>query len=190
MPLCWSDALPQRLMCESARWSSRWPVAIRLRRRRSMSRGRVMSRLSELLERIRPAGTPGAPAEGERAQRCERRLGEIVDIVTVLSSFESEAADLVTAAEERATESLRDAEVRARDIRADLPQQLASAQATNDMLDAHPGVAECDAIAADAATEIERLESVAAERIPRLSAEAIDLIWSAVSVPTQTERSL
>jgi hypothetical protein len=148
-----------------------------------------MSKLSELLERFRPAGAPGAPAEGERSQRRERRLSEIGEIVTVLHAFESEAAALVAAAEDHAATTLRDAEIEARKVRADLPQQLARAQAADALRGAHPGLAAGDAIAADAAVETERLQSVASERIAGLSAEAIESIWAAVLDAAPTERS-
>jgi hypothetical protein len=40
----------------------------------------MVLRLSELLERIRPAGTPGAPTEGELQRRDDRRAAEIKNI--------------------------------------------------------------------------------------------------------------
>ena len=55
--------------------------------------------LRELLERIRPAGTPGAPSEGDRQRQREDRAAEVADITTVLAEFEAEADAIGTAAE-------------------------------------------------------------------------------------------
>jgi hypothetical protein len=141
----------------------------------------MVSRLTELLERIRPAGSPGAPTEGERSQYRERRETELAALIRVLHEFEAEAAAVVSSAEARAVEIRRDADTEARRVRAGIPQLVAGAESARDQLDMPADVAERNRIAEQSTTEIERLHSAADERIPALVDAVVDLIWSSVA---------
>jgi hypothetical protein len=49
----------------------------------------MVPRLSELLERIRPTGAPGAPTEGEGQRHREQQAREVAALTDVLRSFEA-----------------------------------------------------------------------------------------------------
>lgn len=56
-----------------------------------------MLRLSELLEQICPAGTPGAPTEGAQQHLRDLQDREIADIDVFLRGFEAEADQVLAA---------------------------------------------------------------------------------------------
>ncbi len=86
-------------------------------------------RLSELLERIRPSGTPGAPSEGQQQRIDADRAEELAELAEVLRQYEEEADALVAAANERASGRVQAAEREARQIRSGLADQVAVVQA-------------------------------------------------------------
>lgn len=144
-------------------------------------------RLSELLERIRPAGAPGAPTEGEEQREHFDRNQEIADIAAALDEFEAEAGLLVAAASAAATELGRNAERRAREIRATVPDRVATVQATAAQNHERRDQAEQSQVADQTRTEIARLETQAAALIPPLVATATDTIWAIVDFDAPPE---
>lgn len=135
-----------------------------------------MVRLSELLERIRPAGSPGAAAEGDEQHRRNILDAEIADIALTLAGFEQEAERIVAAAREEAEESRRDGERRADRIRAGLADRVAVARAAGtepEQVDAER-MAVIDATRRDA----DQLRREAEERSPALVEMIVNSIWS------------
>jgi len=139
-------------------------------------------RLSELLERIRPAGTPGAAAEGDEQHRRNILQAEIADVAAVLDDFEREADELVVTAHHDAERIRRDGERRAEEIRAGLADRLAVARASGTESD--DSDAEREAIVEAARRDAERLRLDAATRIPALADTIVESIWA--TLPTET----
>ena len=138
------------------------------------------ARLSELLERIRPAGTPGAPSEGEQQRLQFDHDHEIAEIVRILVEFEKEADAIVAAANDQAASLAGDAERQARQIRSGLPDQLAKAQVAVTHAHDERGTAEQRSIEAEKASAVLELNARAATLIPELQDAAMNIIWSIV----------
>ncbi len=140
------------------------------------------SRLSDLLERIRPAGAPGAATEAT-TQR-ERDAGEEVDAVrAVVARFAQEAESMIAAAQADAARIRAEGEDHARKIAAQVPDRVAAAGAG---AVAEPGPAD--------EAERARIAAVAADRIDGIRAggraatrpvveRAIAAIWAMVTAP-------
>jgi vacuolar-type H+-ATPase subunit H len=138
-------------------------------------------RLSELLERIRPAGAPGAAAEGDDQHRRNILAAEIADIERALAAFEHEADQLVATAREEAEQLRRDGDRRADQIRAGLADRVAVAQAAG--TERQQTDAEHDAIVESARRDAQRVRTEATSRIPALADSIVDSIWS--DLPTE-----
>ena len=121
-----------------------------------------MLRLSELLERIRPAGAPGAAAEGDDQHRRNILAAEIADIERALAAFEHEADQLVATAREEAEQLRRDGDRRADQIRAGLADRVAVAQAAGN--ERQQTDAEHDAIVESARRDAQRVRTEAVRR--------------------------
>ena len=140
-------------------------------------------RLSELLERIRPAGAPGAASEGEQQLRRENREKELADIIAALSHPEQTAADLLTKAQQRAELMQTETSRSIAKQRAALPEQLAVQRtATLGTADADLDD-ERDRILRQASDEAGRITQQAASGTPSLVTAALDSIWTTVLAP-------
>ncbi len=135
-------------------------------------------RLSELLERIRPAGAPGAPSEGEQQRQEFDRLQEDADITEVLAGFEREATAIIAAANEQAKKLVGDAERRARQIRSELPAQLATVQAAAAHANDERDTTKERSIEAETEAAVTKLHAQGNALIPELQATAMNIIWS------------
>lgn len=136
--------------------------------------------LSELLERIRPAGTPGAPSEGEGDREQNDQDREIGPVVRALAMYEAEANQIIAAAHDRAAQIRTDGALRSERIQAGLPTRIADAQTAADRHRRDEAEEDRARLASDAAGEVARLDSVATERIDALVERAVALIWSAI----------
>lgn len=136
--------------------------------------------LSELLERIRPAGTPGAPSEGEQQREESDRVNEIAELAAALEAFEEEADAITSTATEQAAEVRRRADRQVRQIRAGLPDRVATVQAAATREHDERDQAMRDSVGVETAAEVARLEARAAALIPSLREAALQTIWSAV----------
>ncbi len=134
----------------------------------------MVLRLSELLERIRPTGAPGAPAGGDQL-RDSQAATEIADITRILTRFEAETDEEISAARERADQIRATAERQVRRIRDDLPRAVADARGAGAASSARQTQVELDRIAHDTHGEIDRLSARAAE-LPRLVDTAMAVI--------------
>ena len=142
-------------------------------------------RLSELLERIRPAGAPGAPTEGELQHRLDRRADEIATLTTVLASFEAEADAVVARARAEADRLRSEAQRRVHEIAASLPDRVAVAEARAAQLLEERDQVEHERIRSEAVATISTLQTRAEVQIPALVEEAMAMIWS--QVPSRPE---
>ena len=137
-------------------------------------------RLSELLERIRPAGTPGAAGDAVTADERARE-GELAAVVAELALFDAEADRTTEAAHEWASEIIADAERRARAIRDQQADRVAVAGAAGAAAETAENADECRRITAAAATEIERRRERAVAERDRVAARVVDVIWSSIA---------
>lgn len=146
----------------------------------------MVLRLSELLERIRPAGAPGAASEGE-FQRGRDALDEIASIAELLRSFEAEADAVVTAGHDEAEQVRRRADRRVHEIQAELPDRLATAGASGAQQAEEVGDAELDGIADETDHVIRELRTRVTAQMPHLVDAALDVVWQ--SLPTASVSS-
>ncbi len=135
-------------------------------------------RLSELLERIRPAGTPGAPTEGEQPHQEAIYARELADVARILQAFEDEADGVVAAARADAERVRTEAERRESRIRAELPDRLAKAGAETTGNRNELGDDERSRLEADTAQTVERLRQTARDMTPATVDAVIDVIWA------------
>jgi hypothetical protein len=143
-------------------------------------------RLSELLERIRPAGSPGAPTEGERQRRRDDRATEIADLARLLASFADESAARVEAAQEEAARLRRSGQTRAAEVHAGLSGRVAVAVAR--VTEHHQDLDRNDEarIRQEADREIARLHARADAEIPHLVDRTMQVIWSLTAPSSDT----
>lgn len=134
--------------------------------------------LRELLERIRPAGTPGAPGEGERRQR-DRAL-ELIEVTEILREFETEAEAVISAAEAEGRHRQDMAKVEARKISATLADRVAAASASVSSDDRRRTDAEVTAIRADGEREAERIRASGEAGVAAIVEAALREIWEQV----------
>lgn len=147
----------------------------------------MVLRLSELLERIRPAGTPGAPTEGEKQRDQLAQHREISDIAAALAAFDTEADALIAAASAEAAEIDRDAERKAREIRAAVPDRIAAIQAATARGHEKQDDAEQTQVVDQTGSEVARLTSQAAALTPRLVAAVTEAVWAIAELETPPE---
>ncbi len=141
-------------------------------------------RLSELLERIRPAGAPGAAGEGEQQRRRENRDRELAEIVAALQHPERAAADSVVQAQQSAERLHADANRSIAKLRVELPQQLAVQRTIVSSTDDTALDDEHRRILGQGRDEAARITQQAAAGTPTLVSVALDSIWSTVLNPT------
>lgn len=137
----------------------------------------MVLRLSELLERIRPVGTPGAAAD----TGLRRDLGagvETAEVARLLAEYESEADAVIADAHERADATLIAAQQTARRLRVELADRVAAAQAEAGSVDTGSD----DALAhVGAETEAAILSLHAEADIDRVVARVVQTIWAPVT---------
>jgi len=136
----------------------------------------MSSRLSQLLERIRPAGVPGAPGESA-PQRDQAAAEEIAELARVLSRFDAEVNEVLETARDHAARLLIDAERRAEQIRVDIPDRLAAAESLVFAPVDGRDDAEAVAVAAESRREIGRVRQRAEPRMAELVDDAVAVIW-------------
>jgi len=140
--------------------------------------------LSELLERIRPAGAPGAPTEGELQRRRDHRAGEIAPITAILASFEADAEALVTSAQAEADHLRSEGRRRTDEIRLGLADRVALAEAQAAQIFEERHGDDTARLRGEAAQAIDHLNERADAEIPGLVDEVIGLIWSQIPPAT------
>lgn len=145
-------------------------------------------RLSELLDRIRPVGTPGAPAQGEQQRQASDRAREIAAIADLLAGFETEADAITAHARTQADQLRRGADTEIRRLRDAIPDRIAETEAT-----AMQGQAEEDdttrrALVEATEAEVARLHEQAEQLLPILTTSAIALIWDAAEADLRHAR--
>ena len=136
-------------------------------------------RLSDLLDRLRPAGAPGAPAEGE-SRRDEALTDEIAALAAELVELNAEADKIVARAHREADQIIGDGERRARRLRGELADRVAAASNAPVEDEGY----EVDERLAKLADETQRTiaahRSALDARSDALVATAVDMIWQIV----------
>jgi F0F1-type ATP synthase membrane subunit b/b' len=137
----------------------------------------VPLRLSDLLERIRPVGAPGAPTEGE-SRREQAETDELAELARVLASLDAEADAIVADARRRAEEVGDDGARRAAQLRAELADRVAVAGAGGADPGEHAVDDEVAEMAAATDAEIDRRRRDATADTDRLVERAVDIVWA------------
>ena len=137
-------------------------------------------RLNDLLDRVRPAGAPGASAEGETQHAEDVAQRELAEVAVALAQVAVEAEEIVAAARADVAEIEQDANRRAQQIRAGRADRLARASASMPELSVGDGDDDPQRILDASRAEAERERARAKQEIPRLVVAAVDVIWSDV----------
>lgn len=140
-----------------------------------------MLRLSELLERLRPSGTPGAPTQGEQQRQREVQEHEIAAVSAKLRALEAEADQVIAQGRAEAERLRHDGERRAQLVRAQLPDRIATARAAAVRQDEDHGEGEIADVGRNAKRDIARIEADAETRVPQLADTVVATIWSTLS---------
>jgi len=135
------------------------------------------SRLTELLERIRPAGAPGAAATGEQATDTGRDI-ELADVAAVLAEFEAEVDDIEADAHARTREVRREADRTAESITAEIPDRVAVARAEAARDEERRGHVETARLTDEARRDADRRRAAALAGLDDLVASAVARIWA------------
>jgi hypothetical protein len=143
----------------------------------------MVLRLSELLERIRPAGTPGAPTEGELQRRDDRRAAEIETIRAILTSFEAEADAIIATARNETDQVRSRGHSRAHETAAAVPDRIAVAEAEAAHLLEQRDRVETEQLHSQTEGTISQLRAQAEARTPLLVEEIMEVIWSQLLPP-------
>jgi hypothetical protein len=138
----------------------------------------VPRHLSELLERIRPAGAPGAPSEGDRQRDEFDRAHEVAGIASVLAGFEEEVGKLIGAANKEAEQIRVGADLRANQIRSSVPDRIAKGQAQAMRTHLRYGAEQRDSADHEVALELARRRGKAQRSTAPRRPAAIDSIGS------------
>lgn len=141
-----------------------------------------MLTLSELLDRIRPTGAPGAPSEGEGQRDRDHREAELSSITALLVEFEAEADAVIAAARTEGDRARSRGRTRAAEIRAAQPGRVAQAQAiAEDRYEAKES--DLGDVRVETQRELAHLAGEAQDGIDRLVDRAIELIVTGLTVP-------
>jgi hypothetical protein len=142
-------------------------------------------RLSDLLERVRPAGAPGASAEGETRHAQDIAQRDLAEIARALAEFAKEADELVAAARSEVVETKSEAGRCVQQIRAGRADRLAQASAAVTEPSAGSDDDDPSHILDASRAEAEHERTRAKQQIPRLVDAAVEVIWSDVfATPT------
>jgi hypothetical protein len=148
----------------------------------------VVVGLRELLERIRPAGSPGAASEAVARQELAA-LDEIAHIAQVVASYERQADEIVAQAHRQAGELRAEAERTAGRIRSGLPDRLAMATRPGPLPYVEDRETEQADIAEHARREIERRRAGAQAGAEALVARVIEAMWATTPATAPEPRS-
>jgi hypothetical protein len=143
----------------------------------------MVLRLSELLERIRPAGTPGAPTEGELQRRDDRRAAEIKNITAILTSFETEADTIIATAQNEAERVRSRGHIRAHETSAAVPDRMAVAEAEAAHVLEQRDRVETEQLHSQTELTITQLRAQAEAQTPLLVEEIMQVVWSQLLPP-------
>jgi hypothetical protein len=146
----------------------------------------MASRLSELLERIRPAGTPGS-AEDRVARRAAGAAEELAALRAALDAAESDADEVVASAQATAATWQQQAELEAQTIR-DGTADRAATEAARAAAEYDVADPELDRIRLRADDEVEALRAQSDDLSARLSQQVVADLWSLIEsdAPTAT----
>ncbi|MEU5261968.1 hypothetical protein [Amycolatopsis sp. NPDC021455] len=126
-----------------------------------------MPALRDLLDRFRPAGTPGAAARpGVPADRRTEAAAELAPVLAALDDAQARAAEIRREATEEASRRRREAAARAETIVAQARMDAASTRADSALRVRREGAAEATAMTETAAAGTDRIRARIAARMP------------------------
>ena len=143
--------------------------------------------LSELLERIRPAGAPGAPSEGALQRQHDHRATEVASLAACLAIFEAEADAVVAEAAAEAERLRAEGERTAREILSSLATKAAVAESDTAAAAAEQDRPGAEQIEHGTEETIAALQARAAIKIPELVDAVIATIWSQIPTSPSSE---
>jgi len=130
--------------------------------------------LGEILRRFRFHGVPGAPAPaGVPAERGEELDAELLPVFSALENAQHLAADVAAAAARDAARRRADAVEHGRRLVAEARARAGAERAEAAAVYLARAEAERDQVLAAAQTEVDRIDRVAAERMPVLVDEVV-----------------
>lgn len=136
-----------------------------------------MPQVRDFLDRFRPAGAPGAAARaGVPADMSGARMAELAPVLALLSETDAECGSIIAQAERDARQVVAEARARASAIAAAAERRARAAHdraARQSLAQARAETGEAEAAAARQAA---RVRELAAERIPALVSQAVDLV--------------
>lgn len=135
----------------------------------------MATRLSDLLERIRPAGAPGAATE-TTTQRERDAATEVAGVAAAIADAEQAAAEVVARARRAAADVVQEGEQQARQIRADLPDRVAAEGAAIATQGPQGDDAEAR-LAVETDQRIAALRADAGRARPALVTQAVAAVW-------------
>jgi len=142
----------------------------------------MASRLTDLLERIRPAGTPGAPSD-LISRREQAVTDELAELATALARLDDEADAVVAEARSLATRVRAEAEREAGQIRSDLPDRVAVAESSGLGSSTPDDDPEAARVIRESDREIAELRERAVSLLPDLVDRAVAVVWDLLAEP-------
>ncbi|WIY00514.1 hypothetical protein QRX60_41725 [Amycolatopsis mongoliensis] len=135
-----------------------------------------MANLRDLLQRFRPAGTPGAASRpGVPADRAAELSRELEPLLALLTGIEAEAGRIREDGRTRSTAVLDRGRAQAVEIVADAEARAAGIRAEAAAHARAEAERESEEIARTAAADAGRLRALAAERMPEFADRAVRL---------------
>ncbi len=136
----------------------------------------MASRLTELLERIRPAGAPGAAAPGVR-RGDEARAAEVARAAQLLAENEAEADGVVAEATAQAAAMRGRTDREIESITAQVPERVAVAESEATQREERRGATAAKEVDEGARCEAQRRRDAAMARMGELVDSAVRQIW-------------
>jgi vacuolar-type H+-ATPase subunit H len=149
----------------------------------------MTTRLSDILERLRPAGTPGAPSEGTQQREADHRQHETAAVATRLLAFEKEADAIVENARQRAEQIHTQAQTRVRQIDDELSDRVAIAGTSASQASSAHTATEHQRILAQAKIDVDGIQQGVEAKIAEVTLAATALVWASVSAPPTVQES-
>ena len=141
----------------------------------------MTGRLDDLLDRIRPTGSPGAAGDGSRQRTLDDREHEIATVVALLTEFEAAADAIVDEARRQSQQITSNAHEQCRRIESEVPDRVATATTASARQNERDTEASRHEIIDRAASEVTRINEVAEAKIAALVDAATALVWAGVS---------
>lgn len=136
-----------------------------------------MSPVRDILQRFRPAGTPGkAAAAGIPADRARDVAAELLPVFASLAATQAESASIVSQAERDSQRIRADARARADHLVADARERVRAVRADAAAAVLAQAAADADAALGSAEREAQAIRARAAQRMPAYVSRAVQAV--------------